>query len=221
MNAKNTNYFNILFTRMYEIFYAENTESIGKLPDKQFDLILTPTAGYSGEVFADRLNFNGKIVFYDYCGENVEIKKNIVDMNMSRDDILLYAKTSNHIIALNSITSNKEQRDALDERTKSFGTFEELRFLQEKMYDTCDIEYKVWDIICGINIEPDWFINNIKNKKVFMDISNIYGYHTSHVCYDFPYLLKSFDKLVDTLEKYSEYYYLRGTRPTKDKYVNA
>ena len=68
-------YFNILFTRMYEIFYAENTESIGKLPDKEFDLILTPTAGYSGEVFADRLNFNGRIIFYDYCGENVEIKK--------------------------------------------------------------------------------------------------------------------------------------------------
>ena len=28
-------------------------------------------------------------------------------------------------------------------------------------------------------------------------------------------------QLVDTLEKYSEYYYLRGTRPTKDKYVNG
>ncbi len=52
-----------------------------------------------------------------------------------------------------------------------------------------------------------------------MDVSNIYGYHTSHMCYDFPYLLKSFDKLIDTLEKHTEQQDLRGTRPTKDKYV--
>ena len=218
---KSDPYFKILFTRMYEVFYAENTESLGKLPDKSFDLIMTPTAGYTGEVFAEKLDFDGDIVFYDYCSENVEIKQNIVEMNMSMNDILLYAKNSDQIIAINGFTTNKDHRDALNKRTESFGTHEELRTLQEKMYKKYNIEYKVWDIICGIDMSPEWFIDKIKNKKVFMDISNIYGYHTSHVCYDFPYLLKSFDKLVDTLEKYSEYYYLRGTRPTKDKYVNG
>ena len=39
-----------------------------------FDLIMTPTAGYTGEVFAEKLDFDGDIVFYDYCSENVEIK---------------------------------------------------------------------------------------------------------------------------------------------------
>ena len=218
---KSDPYFKILFTRMYEVFYAENTESLGKLPDKPFDLIMTPTAGYTGEVFAEKLDFDGDIVFYDYCSENVEIKQTIVEMNMSMDDILLYAKNSDQIIAINGFIINKDHRDALNKRTESFGTHEELRTLQEKMYKKYNIEYKVWDIICGIDMSPEWFIDKIKNKKVFMDISNIYGYHTSHVCYDFPYLLKSFDKLVDTLEKYSEYYYLRGTRPTKDKYVNG
>jgi len=217
---KSDPYFQVLFTRMYEVFYAENTESLGRLPDKSFDLIMTPTAGYTGEVFAEKLDFDGDIVFYDYCSENVEIKQNIVEMNMSMDDILLYAKNSDQIIAINGFTTNKDHRDALNKRTESFGTHEELRTLQEKMYKKYDIEYKVWDIICGIDMEPEWFIEKIKNKKVFMDISNIYGYHTSHVCYDFPYLLKSFDKLIDTLEKHTEYYYLRGTRPTKDKYVN-
>ena len=53
-----------------------------------------------------------------------------------------------------------------------------------------------------------------------MDISNIYGYHTSHLCYSFTYLLESFDRLVTILEEHTEYYYLRGTRPTKDKYVD-
>jgi len=216
---KSDPYFQVLFTRMYEVFYAENTESLGRLPDKSFDLIMTPTAGYTGEVFAEKLDFDGDIVFYDYCSENVEIKQNIVEMNMSMDDILLYAKNSDQIIATNGFTTNKDHRDALNKRTESFGTHEELRTLQEKMYKKYDIEYKVWDIICGIDIRPKWFIDKIKNKKVFMDISNIYGYHTSHVCYDFPYLLKSFDKLVNTLEKHTEYYYLRGTRPTKDKYI--
>ena len=218
---KSDPYFQVLFTRMYEVFYAENTESLGRLPDKPFDLIMTPTAGYTGEVFAEKLDFDGDIVFYDYCSENVEIKQKIVEMNMSMDDILLYAKNSDQIIAINNFTTNKDHRDALNKRTESFGTHEELRTLQEKMYRKYNIEYKVWDIICGINMESKWFINKIKNKKVFMDVSNIYGYHTSHMCYDFPYLLKSFDKLVNTLEKHAKYYYLRGTRPTKDKYVNG
>ena len=180
---------------MNEEFYAENTESLGKLPDKPFDLIMTPTAGYTGEVFAEKLNFDGDIIFYDYCSENVEIKQNIVEMNMTMDDILLYAKNSDQIIAINGFTTNKDHRDALNKRTESFGTHEELRTLQEKMYKKYNIEYKVWDIICGIDMSPEWFVDKIKNKKVFMDISNIYGYHTSHVCYDFPYLLKSFDKI--------------------------
>ena len=215
------NYFKILMTRMYETFYVENTENLGKLPDDEFNLIITPTAGYSGEVFVDRLNFDGDIVFYDYCSENIDIKQNIVEMNMTMDDIKLYSKNETQMFIFNDCGGNIPHTDELKKRGMTFGTHEELRTLQEKMYRKYNIEYKVWDIICGINMEPEWFIDKIKNKKVFMDISNIYGYHTSHMCYDFPYLLKSFDKLVDTLEKYSEYYYLRGTRPTKDKYVNG
>jgi len=210
---KNDPYFKVLFTRLYEIFYAENTESLGKLPDKFFDLILTPTAGYSGEVFTDRLNFDGEIVFYDYCSENVEIKKNIVDMNMSIEDIQLYAKSSTQIISLNNLTPNQMQRAALNERTKTYGTHGELRALQEKMYDNYEIDYKVWDAIGGAG--NDWFIDKIKGKRVFMDISNIYGYHTSHACYRLLDLKKSFDKMVETLDNYAEYYYLKGTDFTK------
>ena len=215
---KNDPYFKVLFTRLYEIFYAENTESLGKLPDKFFDLILTPTAGYSGEVFTDRLNFDGEIVFYDYCSENVEIKQNIVEMNMSIEDIQLYAKNSEQIIALNDVTPNQEQRAALNERTKTYGTHEELRALQEKMYDNYEIEYKVWDVISGtlfLAADVDWFIDKIKGKKVFMDISNIYGYHTSHACHDLSTLKKSFDRLIYLLEEHTEYYYLKGTDFTK------
>ena len=209
---KSDPYFKILFTRMYEVFYAENTESLGRLPDKPFDLIMTPTAGYSGEVFAEKLDFDGEIVFYDYCSENIEIKQVIVDMNMSMDEILLYARNSNQIIAVNNHTSNKNHRDALHERTKSFGTHEELRILQDKMYEKYDIDYWLMDII---NPDYEKLIKHIKNKKVFFDISNIYGYHISHACYTLDELIHSFNKLIDTLETHTEYYYLKGSNPLK------
>ena len=206
-------YFQVLFTRLYEVFYAENTEALGRLPDKSFNLIFTPTAGYSGEVFADRLDFDGEIVFYDYCSENVEVKQNIVEMNMSIEDIQLYAKNSEQIIALNDITPNQKQRAALNERTKTYGTHEELRALQEKMYNNYEVNYKVWDAIGDAG--NDWFVDKIKDKRVFMDISNIYGYHTSHACYRLSDLKESFDKIIDALEKNTEYYYLKGTDFTK------
>ena len=206
-------YFQVLFTRLYEVFYAENTEALGRLPDKSFNLIFTPTAGYSGEVFADRLDFDGEIVFYDYCSENVEVKQNIVEMNMSIEDIQLYAKNSAQIIALNDITPNQKQRAALNERTKTYGTHEELRALQEKMYNNYEVNYKVWDAIGDAG--NDWFVDKIKDKRVFMDISNIYGYHTSHACYRLSDLKESFDKIIDALEKNTEYYYLKGTDFTK------
>ena len=206
-------YFQVLFTRLYEVFYAENTEALGRLPDKSFNLIFTPTAGYSGEVFADRLDFDGEIVFYDYCSENVEVKQNIVEMNMSIEDIQLYAKNSAQIIALNDITPNQKQRAALNERTKTYGTHEELRALQEKMYNNYEVNYKVWDAIGDAG--NDWLVDKIKDKRVFMDISNIYGYHTSHACYRLSDLKESFDKIIDALEKNTEYYYLKGTDFTK------
>ena len=204
-------YFQVLFTRMgREVFYAENTESVGRLPKKKFDLILTPTAGYSGEYFSEHLDFDGDIIFYDYCSENVEMKQNIVEMNMSMDEIKLYAKNSKHIIAFNQLVGDKYHIDELKKRTNTYGQHEELRELQRKMYDKYNIEYKVWDIINWKSEEMSWFVKRIKGKRVFMDISNIYGYHISHACYSLSYLEESFDKLVDTLKSNTEYYHLRG-----------
>ena len=48
-------YFEIFMARMDEKFYAENTDNLGRIPEGKFDLIFTPTAGYSGEVFAEKL----------------------------------------------------------------------------------------------------------------------------------------------------------------------
>ena len=215
------NYFKILLTRMRgEVFYAENTEAVGKLPKKKFDLILTPTAGYSGEYFAEHLDFDGDIIFYDYCSENVEIKQNIVEMNMSMDEIKLYARNLKHMIAFNQLVGSVNRKNKLKERTNTYGTYEELRELQLKMYDKYNIEYKVWDIINWESEDMSWFVKRIKGKRVFMDISNIYGYHISHACYSLEYLNDSFKKLVDILKSNTEYYHLRGTDLSKRKISN-
>ena len=216
---KNDSYFDILFTRMGEKFYAENTEAIGTLSDKPFDLIMTPTAGYSGEVFAEKLDFDGKILFYDYCSENIEIKQKIVNMNMSMEELFKYKnilqhrwRTGYNISFVHNLDDRQTQNKFVRERAKTFGAFEEVRMLQEKMIDNYNVDYWLVDII-----QPDYkkLIKHIKNKKVFFDISNIYGYHISHACYTLDELIDSFNRLIDTLETHTEYYYLRGTNPLK------
>ena len=81
------------------------------------------------------------------------------------------------------------------------------------MYNNYEVDYKVWDAIGDAG--NNWFVDKIKDKRVFMDISNIYGYHTSHACYRLSDLKESFDKIIDALEKNTEYYYLKGTDFTK------
>ena len=51
------------------------TEGLGKIPQGKFDVIFTPTAGYSGEVFAEKLDFDGDVIFYDVCSDNIEVKQ--------------------------------------------------------------------------------------------------------------------------------------------------
>ena len=161
---------------MNEEFYAENTESLGRIPENKFDLIFTPTAGYSGEVFAEKLDFDGDVIFYDYCSENLEIKQNIVNMNMSMKEMFDYKNILNasgfYMEFSHNIRNTSVQGKIIKERLKTFGTFEELRLLQEKMNDNYNVDYLLMDII---QADYEKLIQRIKNKKVFFDISNIYG----------------------------------------------
>ena len=211
-------YFELLMNRMTEKFYAENTESLGKIPDRKFDLIFTPTAGYSGEVFADRLDFDGDVAFYDNCEENIEIKQNIVEMNMSFDELEMYSRFSNHDIVFSSnMPKHYVVSEELKKRVETFGGFEECRKLQKNMVENYNIEYWIMDII-----NPDYgkIINKIKGKRVFFDLSNIFSYHTSHVCYTLTELVESLDRLIETLSNNTEYFFIRGKKPTKQSMPN-
>ena len=214
------NYFKMLFTRVKEKYYVHNTENIGKLPEDNFNVIITPTAGYSGEYFVENLNFDGEIIFYDYCKENIEIKNMIVDMNMSIDEIRTYSRTNLSPISADSFMFNDGNIPHVKDvrkRISKFGDNEELKKLQEKMIDNCNVNYFLMDIINDENDKK--IINKIKGKRVFFDVSNIFGYHVSHMCYTFKELVDRFEYFIDMLETHAEYYHLKGTRPAKDKYV--
>ena len=66
-------------------------------------------------------------------------------------------------------------------------------------------------------IIPDYdiIIKRVKGKKVFLDISNIINHHVSLACYTLKDLVNSLNKLESILNKYTEHYYLKGTKPTK------
>lgn len=190
-------YFRILMTRMMtEVFYAENTEYHKKLPKENFNLIITPAAGYSGEAFADQLDFDGDIVFYDYSPENLIIKKRIVDMNMSINEVKRYFKH----------TRIRYTDSRLKDRAESFPE------VKEAIADKYDIEYWNMDLI---NMNYNRLLKKVKQKRVFFDFSNIFGYHVSHAIYTLDYLIRTYDHIESFLKEHTEHYYIQGKRPGK------
>ena len=198
-------YFSKFMTRIRKQFYIENNESLKKLPKEKFDLIITTTAGYRAAVLVDKLEFDGEVVLYDYCQENINIKQMIIEMNMSLEEINLYSKTVNHFMISPDFLSRQ--------RLKGMGSFEEVRKLEETMYNNYDIEYWLMDLILP---DYDKLLEKIKGKTVFFDATNIFSYHLSHAYYTLDELVSSYKKLHGVL-KLSNKTYFRGTKPTKQR----
>ena len=198
-------YFSRFTTRIFESYYIFNTETLRETPDKKFDVIFSPTAGYSAEANCHRLNFDKKVVLYDYNQTNLDIKKNIVEMNMSLDEIHRYRDMTK----LNMV-SNIENSPS-HERAAAMGTFEELRQMQAEMYDKCDVEYWLMDLI-----KPDYekILETVKDKVVFFDSSNIFSYHVCHAVYGFDELVDAYYNLHEVLSQAKECWF-QGTKPTK------
>lgn len=193
-------YFEIFLRRILKTFYILNNETLNsyKNLDKEFDLIITPSSGYIGETLSQKLNFKGEVVFYDYLQENLDIKEKIVNMNMSFSEIIFFL---NHAkIDVNIDASN-------------FTHLEKCYIeCQSQMTKNCEVSYKRVDLI---NFDSDWLKEKVKDKKVFFNASNIYGYHVNHAVYTFGKIVDSWNQLHDILEKNSKYYCFRGARPNK------
>ena len=201
----NDYYFSRFMTRIRKQFYIENTERIGELPTEKFDIIFSTTAGYRAALLADQLEFDGEVVLFDYCQENLDIKQMIIEMNMSLAEINSYGKMIDHDMVLPDSIAKQS--------VKSMGSFENLRQLEEKMERDYDIEYWLMDLISP---NYDRILEKIQGKTVFFDATNIFCYHMSHAYYTLDELVNSYKKLRDVLTSSNGTFY-RGTSPTKQK----
>lgn len=201
----NDYYFSRFMTRIRKQYYVENTEGLRKLPTEKFDIIFATTAGYRAAVLADKLEFDGEIVLFDYCQENLDIKQMIIEMNMSLNQINYYSRTLDHTLI---------RPDAVaKQHIKLLGSFEDLRKLEERMENNYNIEYWLMDLI-----SPDYdkLLKKIEGKNVFFDATNIFGYHMSHAYYTLGELVSSYKKLQGVLGQANKTFF-RGTSPTKQK----
>ena len=198
-------YFSRFLTRIQESFYMFNTESLAKVPEGKFDLIFSPTAGYSAEAYVDKLNFQGEVIFYDYVQQNIDLKRTIVEMNMSKEELYIFRGYTDKNLVDN--TGNL----AATQRTSSMGTHEELKEMQARMRDEQEGDYWLMNII-----EPDYtrLLNKIRGRNVFFDTSNIFSYHMSHAYYTLADLTDSYERLHEILG-YAEKCWFQGTKPTK------
>ena len=198
-------YFSRFMTRIQSSFYMFNTENFKKIPTEKFDVLFSPTAGYSAELLVDKLDFSGEVIFYDYTQDNIDAKKTIVDMNMSLDDLYVYRK-----VVDKNFVDNTGNNPAT-ERTGSMGTHEELRVLQEKMREEQDLHYWLMNLI---EFDPTMLINTVRGRNVFFDASNIFSYHMSHARYTLDELVWTYEALHEILG-YANMCWFQGTKPTK------
>tara|TARA_Y100000310_G_scaffold343860_1_gene453537 strand:+ start:479 stop:1780 length:1302 start_codon:yes stop_codon:yes gene_type:complete len=198
-------YFSRFMTRIQKSFYMFNTESLKEVPDENFDIIFSPTAGYRGETNCSKLGVD-HIVFYDYTQANIDLKKQIVEMNMSLEEIYMLKEVSDEIMVGNRNNSPSANR------VLGMGSFDELRKMQAEMFERCEIDYWLMDII-----NPDYnkLAEKVKDKIVLFDTSNIFSYHMSHAYYTLDELVNAYNKLHQILIESSNMCWFQGTRPTK------
>ena len=128
-------------------------------------------------------------------------------MNMTLEEIYYYSRMVDHNMAMpDSIASKNANKD--------MPPFEDLRKLEEKMQKDYDIEYWLMNLI-----SPDYdkISEKVKGKTVFFDMTNIFSYHMSHAYHTLDELVNSFNELIAVL-KHSDGAYLRGHRPTKQRF---
>ena len=145
------------------------------------------------------------MVFYDYTQANIDLKKKIVEMNMSLEELNILKEMSDEILVNN--IDNSPSAD----RSVKMGPFDELRKMQAEMFERCDIEYWLMDLIT-----PDYnkLSEKVKGKIVLFDASNIFSYHMSHARYTLSELVWSYEALHEILG-YANKCWFQGTKPTK------
>lgn len=202
----NDYYFSRYMTRMNSSYYVYNTEKYQELPDKKFDLYLAPTAGYLTEQYCHNNNFKGDVILYDYVQENIDIKRKIIEMNMSFDEIKKMHTTFYGL----SVDYSSSKYDTLKNGNNMHSEYQKM---QDEMFNNCNIEYWLLNLI-----KPDYdeIIEKVKGKIVFFRASNIFSYHMSHAYYTLDELFDSYYALINALQ-HADGCWFTGATPTKQR----
>ena len=156
-------------------------------------------------MYAQKLNFNGEVAFYDWNPKILQIKKSIVDLNMDKDEILMLNKIYRDI----KFVWNSETRQS--ERFENYGTWDEVRKLQKEMSSNYTVSYQLMDLL-----EMDYNIlsEKVKGKNVFVNTSNIFSYHKVLVKYPLHIIWNSYNNFFKALDT-ANFWYCIGTNPLK------
>lgn len=182
-------------------FYYENNER-QRHPNKKYDVIFAPTAGITAEYFYEKCGHkNTKVIVYDYDELFLKVKKTILDMCLTGNDLINYmeylSKTSDPIY-LFSTNRTPNQSPAIEYNENLDYDVDEIR---EKL-SLCSVDYMKLNLL-----ESDF--NKIKkyinNKNVLFYTSNIFRYVKVNLAYDYPHIKNQYKLLNEILSSSKSY----------------
>ena len=168
-------------------------------------IIFTPCSGYIGEKIACSLktsltgSYPEKIIFYDFNDKIVNVKKQIIELNPTYDELKILIKENEK----ENIDPCISYEDYMKE------SHETCRKYVENVKQYCDIEFWTMDLL---NANYDKIITEVTEKNVFFNASNIYVYNYTLLYYTVKEIIDAKDKLEESL-KHSNNYYLRADTP--------
>lgn len=199
---------NVIISALYEKrrkrFYYENNEPL-HAPDKKYDVIFAPTAGFTAEFLYDKCGHdNTEVVVYDYDQLFLDIRKKILNMGLVGNDLQLYMKhlqQSHDPIYLFSTNRTPNQYESINYNEKNINDFDVLR---EKLANE-DVKF----ILCNL-LEDNlsWIGNKAKGKSVLFYSSNIFKYYIVNMNYDYKHIKERYNHLIEQLKSSDSFDYI-------------
>ena len=194
-------------------YYIDNNEDLNNSEVKGFvdkcDVLISPTAGYYTEILAKIHNYPKKVIMYDHSQKVCDLKEMILDTNMSREEQIELKKIGYEV---NYNHNGTHQKAVYSHFTKDLDLCEE----QEKVLDKSDVKVEVMDLM---TYDYNKLIPIIKDKIVYFNASNIFGYHIVHAYYSIEEIRQKYKELRLILKKHCKQHHYRGTNPVKRRII--
>ena len=227
-------------------FYPVNTENmrsfynllqITKKEMNGIDVIVSPTAGFITEFLAKVLDIR-HIVYYDITDIHIELKKELVELINSADELEWWVKewwkkTNIETAGVAVTAANWSKPDVMvkteywnvndneqhelkygegGELTIKNGTIDEQLEHLEWARNNCKMDYIKFDLL---EDDLEKFSKYIGNKKVLWNTSNIFAFVKTHIVYRLPYIMNRYEYLLNYLNETSKEFIFRGSHLNK------